>query len=116
MQIVNDNDNNHEIYNNIGKTEWPMSLFRHWAEKTTFTGGLYSHVWMRWPCGSLRIPENHTSGLCSGSEIANMSLLGYDVRTQFEGRAPLEAASMGIEIPMGYMAAGAILFVSRTAG
>lgn len=53
-------------------------------------------------CGYLRtIPQ----GFSPGSEIANMSLLGYDVRTQFEGRGSLEAASMGIEIPMGYMAA-----------
>lgn len=53
-------------------------------------------------CGYLRtIPQ----GFSPGSEIANMSLLGYDVHTQFEGRGSLEAASMGIEIPAGFMAA-----------
>ncbi len=33
-----------------------------------------------------------------GSEIANLSLLGYDVKAVFEGRGALEAASMGVEI------------------
>ncbi len=53
-------------------------------------------------CGGLEtVPE----GFAPGSEIANMSLLGYDVRTQFEGRGSLEAASMGVDIPDGWMAA-----------
>lgn len=53
-------------------------------------------------CGGLEtVPE----GFTPGSEIANMSLLGYDVRTQFEGRGSLEAASMGVDIPDGWMAA-----------
>ena len=53
-------------------------------------------------CGRLHtVPE----GFAPGSEIANMSLLGYDVRSQFEGRGSLEAASMGVTIPDGVMAA-----------
>jgi len=40
------------------------------------------------------IPE----GMEPGSDVANLSLLGYDPRTYYTGRAPLEAASMGIEI------------------
>jgi 2,3-bisphosphoglycerate-independent phosphoglycerate mutase len=46
------------------------------------------------------IPE----GFAPGSEIANMSLLGYDVRTDFEGRGSLEAASIGVPIQPGEMA------------
>ncbi len=46
------------------------------------------------------IPE----GFAPGSEIANMSLLGYDVRTDFEGRGSLEAASIGVAILPGEMA------------
>ena len=46
------------------------------------------------------IPE----GFAPGSEIANMSLLGYDVRTDFEGRGSLEAASIGVAIQPGEMA------------
>ncbi len=40
------------------------------------------------------IPE----GFLPGSDIGNMSLLGYDPRRCFSGRAPIEAASMGIAI------------------
>jgi len=46
------------------------------------------------------IPE----GFAPGSEIANMSLLGYDVRTDFEGRGSLEAASIGVALQPGEMA------------
>lgn len=46
------------------------------------------------------VPE----GFAPGSEIANLSLLGYDVRTDFEGRGSLEAASMGVAIQPGEMA------------
>jgi len=46
-------------------------------------------------CGQLEtVPE----GFLPGSEIANLSLLGYDVRSEFEGRGSLEAASMGVKI------------------
>jgi 2,3-bisphosphoglycerate-independent phosphoglycerate mutase len=52
-------------------------------------------------CGMLAtVPE----GFAPGSEIANMSLLGYDVRTDFEGRGSLEAASIGVSIQPGEMA------------
>lgn len=38
------------------------------------------------------------AGFHPGSEIAHLSLLGYDVASVFEGRGSLEAASMGIPI------------------
>ncbi|KAF5080276.1 cofactor-independent phosphoglycerate mutase [Petrimonas sulfuriphila] len=40
------------------------------------------------------IPE----GMSPGSEIANLSVLGYDVPRVYEGRGVLEAASMGVDI------------------
>lgn len=43
-------------------------------------------------------------GFKPGSEIANLSVLGYDVPAVFEGRGSLEAASMGIDILPGEMA------------
>ncbi|MFR9165847.1 MAG: cofactor-independent phosphoglycerate mutase [Dysgonomonas sp.] len=46
------------------------------------------------------IPE----GFAPGSEIANLSVLGYDVPKVFEGRGSLEAASMGVDIASGEMA------------
>ena len=43
-------------------------------------------------------------GFAPGSEIANLSVLGYDVPAVYEGRGVLEAASMGIDIHDGEMA------------
>ena len=39
-----------------------------------------------------------------GSEVANMSVLGYDLSKTYEGRGSLEAASMGIPVEEGEMA------------
>lgn len=46
------------------------------------------------------IPE----GMSPGSEVANMSVLGYDVPAVYEGRGVLEAASMRVEIGKEEMA------------
>ncbi|MDK2852954.1 MAG: 2,3-bisphosphoglycerate-independent phosphoglycerate mutase [Proteiniphilum sp.] len=43
-------------------------------------------------------------GFAPGSEIANLSVLGYDLPSVFEGRGVLEAASMGVEILPGELA------------
>lgn len=46
-------------------------------------------------CGLARtIPR----GLPPGSDVANLSVVGYDPGQYYTGRAPLEAASMGIEL------------------
>ncbi len=37
-------------------------------------------------------------GMQPGSDIANLSILGYDPRSFFSGRAPLEALNMGIDL------------------
>jgi len=43
-------------------------------------------------------------GFDPGSEIANLSVFGYNVAEVFEGRGALEAASMGIDIEQNEMA------------
>lgn len=43
-------------------------------------------------------------GFHPGSEVANMSVLGYDLPTVYEGRGVLEAASMGVELHPGEIA------------
>ena len=42
-------------------------------------------------------------GFSPGSEIANLSVLGYDIPSVYEGRV-LEAASMGVDILPGEVA------------
>ena len=43
-------------------------------------------------------------GMHPGSDVANLSILGYDPREYYSGRAPLEAASIGIELDAGAVA------------
>ena len=43
-------------------------------------------------------------GFHPGSEVANMSVLGYDLPKVYEGRGPLEAASIGVDLQPGEMA------------
>ena len=46
-------------------------------------------------CGMLKtVPD----GFHPGSEVANSSILGYDQHLVYEGRGPLEAASIGVEL------------------
>ena len=46
-------------------------------------------------CGRLiTVPE----GFSPGSEVANTAILGYDLHEVYEGRGPLEAASIGYEM------------------
>ncbi len=52
------------------------------------------------------LAKNGEVGLCKtvpndmkpGSDVANLSVLGYDVQKNYTGRSPLEAASIGIEL------------------
>ncbi len=43
-------------------------------------------------------------GFHPGSEVANTAILGYDLNKVYEGRGPLEAASIGYEMQPGDMA------------
>ena len=44
------------------------------------------------------------AGFHPGSEVANMSVMGYDLPTVYEGRGVLEAASIGVDLQPGEMA------------
>lgn len=52
-------------------------------------------------CGLL---ETIPDGFAPGSEVANAAILGYDLNEVYEGRGPLEAASIGYEMEPGDMA------------
>ena len=45
-----------------------------------------------------------TDGFLPGSEVANTAILGYDLNKVYEGRGPLEAASIGYEMQPDDMA------------
>ncbi len=48
--------------------------------------------------GCMGLVQTVPDGFEPGSDIANLGLLGYDPRTCYTGRGPLEAASMQIEL------------------
>ncbi len=48
--------------------------------------------------GQVGLSNNTPAHLPAGSEVANLSLLGYDPDQYFTGRAPLEAAAQGISL------------------
>lgn len=52
-------------------------------------------------CGKL---ETVAPGFHPGSEVANMSVLGYDLTQVYEGRGVLEAANIGVDLAPGDMA------------
>ena len=48
--------------------------------------------------GMIGLVKTVPSGMKPASDIANLSILGYDPKTYYTGRGPLEAANIGIEL------------------
>lgn len=48
--------------------------------------------------GTLGLVRTVPEGMKPGSDIANLSVFGYDPRVHYTGRSPLEAASLGISL------------------
>jgi 2,3-bisphosphoglycerate-independent phosphoglycerate mutase len=48
--------------------------------------------------GQTGLVKTVPDGMPPGSDVANMSLLGYDPQRYYSGRAPLEAASLGVKL------------------
>jgi 2,3-bisphosphoglycerate-independent phosphoglycerate mutase len=48
--------------------------------------------------GKIGLARTVPPGYPPGSDVANLSVFGYDPRTCYTGRSPLEAASMGVDL------------------
>ena len=48
--------------------------------------------------GEMGMVQNVPSGMAPGSDVANLSVMGYDPLTSFSGRSPLEALSVGVDM------------------
>ena len=48
--------------------------------------------------GKVGTVRNVPKGMYCGSDVAIMSVLGYDPRQYYTGRAPLEAAAQGLQV------------------
>ena len=62
----------------------------------------YIDALARW--GRCDMLQTVPDGFHPGSEVANSAILGYDQTKVYEGRGPLEAASIGVELEAGDMA------------
>lgn len=54
--------------------------------------------------GRLGLVRTIPKGFPPGSDVANLSVFGYDPRDCYTGRSPLEAASMGVELGLNDVA------------
>ncbi len=54
--------------------------------------------------GRMGLLKTVPDGFHPGSEVANSSILGYDQSKVYQGRGPLEAASIGVELQPGDLA------------
>lgn len=52
--------------------------------------------------GTVGLLQTVPEGMKPGSDVANLSLLGYDPIQCYCGRGPIEAANVGVEIPDGW--------------
>lgn len=48
--------------------------------------------------GTIGLIDTAPSGLAPGSDVANLTVLGYDAGKIYSGRGPLEAANMGVKL------------------
>ncbi len=51
--------------------------------------------------GIIGLTKTVPDGLKPGSDVANLSVMGYDPQVYYTGRSPLEAASIGVELREG---------------
>ena len=54
--------------------------------------------------GKVGLARTIPPGFTPASDVGNLSILGYDPKVYYSGRAPLEAANMGIELKAGDVA------------
>lgn len=78
-----------------GMADYPI---RELGDKTVLEAADTPHMDRMALEGINGLATNVPDGMPAGSDVANMSILGYDPAMHYSGRAPLEAASMGIEL------------------
>ena len=78
-----------------GCSDLPMEQL---AGKTPLQAARIPHMDAVAKQGMLAQTDNVPTHFPAGSEVANMTLFGYDPNTYFTGRAPIEAAAQGIQL------------------
>lgn len=85
----------HIIILGDGMADWPVESL---GGKTLLQYAHTPYMDMLAAKGRTGMLSTVPDGFHPGSEVANSSILGYDQNEVYEGRGPLEAASMGVEL------------------
>ena len=80
--------------------DWPVKEF---GGKTILQNARKPYMDMLARKGRTGMLKTVPDGFHPGSEVANMTVMGYDVTHSFEGRGVLEAANIGVDIKPGQM-------------
>lgn len=80
--------------------DWPIAEF---GNKTILQNARKPYMDMLARDGRTGMLKTVPAGFHPGSEVANMTVMGYDVTKSFEGRGVLEAANIGVDIKPGEM-------------
>ena len=83
---------------------WPTGLYLLLENKTLLQYAATPYMDKLAQMGCTGMLKTVADGFHPGSEVANMSVLGYDLSRVYEGRGVLEAASIGVELEPGDMA------------
>lgn len=84
-----------------GMADWPVESL---GRKTLLQYADTPYMDMLAKQGKTGMLKTVQDGFHPGSEVANSSILGYDQNEVYEGRGPLEAASIGVELAPDDMA------------
>jgi 2,3-bisphosphoglycerate-independent phosphoglycerate mutase len=83
------------IVHGDGMADWPCDEL---GGRTPLTAARKPNMDLIATRGELGLVATIPDGMPSGSDVGTMSMLGYDPARYHTGRAPIEAASMGIEL------------------
>jgi 2,3-bisphosphoglycerate-independent phosphoglycerate mutase len=78
-----------------GMADWPILSL---GNMTPLEAANKPHMDFMASHGSLGLVQVVPEDMYPGSDVSNLSIMGYDPREMYTGRSPLEAASMGVEL------------------
>jgi 2,3-bisphosphoglycerate-independent phosphoglycerate mutase len=78
-----------------GMSDWPVTEL---GDKTPLQAANTPHMDRLARLGKTGQAHTIPEGMSTGSDVAALTILGYDARHLYTGRSPLEAASIGIQL------------------
>ncbi len=75
--------------------DWPVPSL---GDKTPLEAANKPHMDFMASRGALGMVQVVPEDMYPGSDVSNLSIIGYDPRKVYTGRSPLEAASMGVDL------------------